>query len=142
MRIISRCSLKSSLESKTIPRCFWDSVKLTVLWLKMKHGWLVFSSFRPNITSCACLIGSGLNFVFHENAQVSHWLILSYFLQQRIDIYHLQIILQWILNHQISCLCILEKKNGPNLGPCGAPASVATHEEYCPFRTTLCFRLM
>ena len=36
----------------------------------------------------------------------------------------------------------IRKKNGPNLGPCGAPASVATHEEYCPFRTNLCFRLM
>ena len=34
----------------------------------------------------------------------------------------------------------IRKNNGPNIGPCGTPASVAAQENYCPFRTTLCFR--
>ena len=66
LKIISICSLKSNLESKTIPWCLWDSV----LWLQFKDGWLVFWSFRLKITSWAYLVGSGLKFIFHWNAQV------------------------------------------------------------------------
>ena len=38
-----------------------------------------------------------------------------------------------------SFMCI-RKSNGPSIEPCGTPASIATHEEYWPFRTTLYFR--
>ena len=70
LKIISSCYLKSNLERKTIPRCLWDSVRLKVLWLKIKHGWFVFWSFRLKIISCVCLVGSGLKFIFHWNAEV------------------------------------------------------------------------
>ena len=40
---------------------------------------------------------------------LTRWLVWSYFLPQKIEMYHLQIILHWILNHQISGLCILGK---------------------------------
>ena len=68
LKIISRRPLTSNRE--TIPRCFCESVKLTVLWLKIKHGWLVFLNFQLKITSPAHLVRSGLKFVFRCNAQV------------------------------------------------------------------------
>ena len=43
-----------------------------------------------------------------------------------------------ILNHQISCLCILEK-NGPSIELCGIFALMTDHEGYGPFTATLCF---
>ena len=36
-------------------------------------------------------------------------------------------------------LMYIRKNNDPSLEPCGNPATIAAHEEYCPFRTTLCF---
>ena len=33
----------------------------------------------------------------------------------------------------------IRKSNGPRIEACGTPASIAVDEEYCPFRTTLCF---
>ena len=50
LKIISRCSFKSNLESKTIPGCFLDSAKLTALWLKTKHGdWCLEFSTENNL---------------------------------------------------------------------------------------------
>ena len=34
----------------------------------------------------------------------------------------------------------IRKSIGPSIEPCGTPASIAAHEEYWLFRTTLCFR--
>ena len=116
-KIISRCSLKSNPESKTIPRCIWDSIKLTALRLKIKHEWLVFWSFRLKKTSCVCLVRSGLKFIsigmskclFWLTHYLTRWLIWLYFLPQKIMMYHPEIILYWKLNHQISRLCIIEE---------------------------------
>lgn len=36
-------------------------------------------------------------------------------------------------------LMYIRKNNDPSLEPCENPATIAAHEEYCPFRTTLCF---
>ena len=65
---------------------------------------------------CAYSFGSGLKFIFHWNGQLvllakSLFKMLAILcgLPQRIEMYHLQIILGWMLNHQIRRLCILEK---------------------------------
>ena len=34
----------------------------------------------------------------------------------------------------------IRKKNNPSIEPCGTPASIESHGEYCPFRITLFFR--
>ena len=114
--IISGWSLKSNLQSKTIPRCFSDLVKLTTLWLKIKHGILKFSNIL-----CACLVGSGLlKFIFHWNVQVlifakplSRCLIWSYFLLQGIKMHHMQIGLESKLSDK--CLMYIRKNNGPSI---------------------------
>ena len=148
LKIISRCSLKSNLESKTIPKCFWDSVKLTVLWLKIKHGWLVFWSFQLKITSCAYLIRSGLKFILHWNAQV---LILAKSLFNSLaDL----IIFTFTESSDVSpakyfaldaklsdkLFMYIRKNIGSSIERCWTPASIVAHEEYCQFRTILCFR--
>ena len=147
MKIIPRCSLKSNLESRTIPRCFWDSLKLTVLWLKIEHGWLVFWSFQPKIFSCVCLVRSQLKFVFHWNALV---LILAMsIINSLADL----VIFSTTENSDVSSannfaldaklsdksIMYIRKSSGPNIELCGDPASIAAHEDYCLFRTTFCF---
>ena len=50
---MSGCSLKSNLDkSKIIARCLWYSVELTVLWLKIKHGWFVLWNNGLSIKTC------------------------------------------------------------------------------------------
>ena len=63
-----KCPLKFSLLSKIKPRCFWDSVWLTWELLKVRLGWTGLLSFLLKITSCACLVRSGLNMIFHWQA--------------------------------------------------------------------------
>ena len=33
----------------------------------------------------------------------------------------------------------MKNSSGPSIDPCGTPASILVDEEYCPFKTTLCF---
>ena len=57
-----------------IPRCFWEDVRVTLALLNSNGGWTVFFNFRLKMTSWACLVVSGLKFIFHRECQ---WLILS-----------------------------------------------------------------
>ena len=34
------------------------------------------------------------------------------------------------------------KNRGPRMDPWGTPALISVHDEYCPFKTTLCFLLI
>ena len=44
----------------------WVAVEFTgVLLLKYTSGWIETVFLLLNIISCACLVGSGLNFIFH-----------------------------------------------------------------------------
>ena len=65
-----RCKLKSNLVSNTIPRCLWVDDDLTKFWLKYDGGWLILLIFLLKITSWACLLGSGLNIIFHWKVQL------------------------------------------------------------------------
>ena len=68
----STCWLKSSLESKISPRCFWAGAYYILLLLKVKDLWGTLSCLCKKQTSVGCLVGSGLNSIFHWGA---HWLI-------------------------------------------------------------------
>ena len=57
-----------------IPRCFWEDVRVTLALLNSNGGWTVFFTLRLKMTSWACLVVSGLKFIFHWVAQL---LILS-----------------------------------------------------------------
>ena len=70
MSIFSKCSWKFSLRPRNIPRCFWIEVSCTGLLLKTGWGWAVTFTLWLNMTSCACLLVSGLKFIFHWWAHV------------------------------------------------------------------------
>ena len=65
-----RCSWKSSLLSKIISRCLWFVDWMTIVLLKFNDGWFGLLSFLEKITSCACLLGSGLKLIFHWNVHL------------------------------------------------------------------------
>ena len=59
--------------SSIIPKCFWEDVRVTLALLNSNEGWTFFNS-RLKMTSRACLVVSGLKFIFQWVAQL---LILS-----------------------------------------------------------------
>ena len=73
-KVLWTCSLKSSCESKTIPKCVWGIVWMTKFWLKKRVGgfcflvFLVFFFFK--ITSCAFFTEFRLKLIFHCKAQL------------------------------------------------------------------------
>ena len=69
LNIVFRSSSKLSWLSKIKPRCFWKAVCLTFALLKLSGVWNGFLILREKITSCACLVGSGLKLIFHWVAQ-------------------------------------------------------------------------
>ena len=64
------CSTKFSLTSNVNPRCFWDILFFKGMSLNERQGWSSFLVFLLNITSCACLVKSGLKIIFHWKAQL------------------------------------------------------------------------
>ena len=64
-----RCSSNFNLTSKIIPRCFQELTWESLLLLKSKRGCDTLFTFLQNIISWACLIRSGLKFIFHWKAQ-------------------------------------------------------------------------
>ena len=63
------CSLNDNLLSTVSPRCLWFQLSLISELLK-KSGWCVVAFFfLEKIISCASLVRSGLNDIFHWYAQ-------------------------------------------------------------------------
>ena len=63
-------STKFRLTSNVNPRCFWDILFFKGMSLNERQGWSSFLVFLLNITSCACLVKSGLKIIFHWKAQL------------------------------------------------------------------------
>ena len=70
----STWNLKSSFESKTMPKCLLWAYFLMTLLLKAIDGWELFFVFLQKITLFTCLLGSRLKFIFHLKV---HLLIFS-----------------------------------------------------------------
>ena len=68
--ILFVCSEKFNFTSIIKPRCFWNKQLLNGTLLTKRVGWRNFLIFLQNITSCACLLKSGLKIVFHWKAQL------------------------------------------------------------------------
>ena len=69
--MVFKCSLKLNLLSRNIPKCFWKVVCRTTFSLRNKGEWLVVWNLQEKISSCACLVASGLKFIFQWNAHSS-----------------------------------------------------------------------
>ena len=67
-KMVFNYSRKFNLLSRNIPKCFWRGACGTTFSLKNKEGWLVVCTLREKISSCTCLVGPGLKFIFHLNA--------------------------------------------------------------------------
>ena len=140
-----RCFWKSSLVSKTIPRSLWFVDWMTTVLLKFDDGWFGLLSFLEKISSCACLLGSGLKLIFHWN---SHLFI---FFRSSFKFFADNVISWTTENREISSalgfeiklsersLINIKKKRGTIMDPWGTPALTLVHGEYWPFQTTLCF---
>ena len=103
--------------------------------------WMIgILKFSTKNNLLAYLVRSGLKFIYHWNVQV---LILAKSLfKSMADL----VIFSITENRDVSSAnnCGLDPKSsdktGPSIEPYGTPASIAAHEEYCPFRATLCYR--
>ena len=118
----------------------------TVL-LKFNDGWFGLLSFLEKITSCACLLGSGLKLIFHWNAH------LFIFFRSSFKFFADKVI-SWTTEKKEASsanslgfetklsersLINIKEKRGTRIDPWGTPALTLTHEEYWPFQMTLCF---
>ena len=63
------CFLKESLPSRKKPRCLVNSCLRTAIPPKKRGGWMPFLYLEVKITSMTCLVISGLNCIFHWEAQ-------------------------------------------------------------------------
>ena len=120
---------------------------MTTILLKFNDGWFGLLSFLEKITSCACLLGSGLKLIFHWNAH------LFIFFRSSFKFFADKVISWTTENREVSSanslgfeirlskrsLVNIRRKRGPRIYPWGTPALTIAHEEFWPFKTTLCF---
>ena len=142
------CWLKSSLESKTSPKCFCEDLDCILLLLKVKGGGETFSRLCEKHTSLAFFIGSGLNKIFHWYNQCLisfkplFSLISECFLAmalEKSDVSPANILHNKFIPSGKSFIFI-RNNNGPKTNPCGTPIEMFFHEDVCSFKTTLCCR--
>ena len=62
-------SLSDNFLSRVSSRYFWFDLSLTSEFLKKSSEYVALFIFLEKIASCACLIRSGLNYIFHWYAQ-------------------------------------------------------------------------
>ena len=146
--LLPMCWLKSSLESKTRPNCFYGSLDCTLLFLKFKDRWETWSRWCEKHTSVACFVGSGLNNLFHCCA---HWLISVKSLFSSVSESFLYMALA---KRDVSSTNILHSEftpsdrpfifisinNGPKQILVKHQLNFVFHEDVCLFKTTNCFR--
>ena len=68
--ILFICFEKFNFTSNVKPRCFWNKLLLNGILLTKRVGWNIFLIFLLNITSCICLLKSGLKIIFHWKHQL------------------------------------------------------------------------
>ena len=147
MLILLRLSLRFLENHPKSYLALWLVDWMTTLLLKFNDGWFGSLSFLEKKTSCVFLLGSGLKLAFHWNA---HLFILF---RSSFKFFVYKIISWTTQNRGISSanslgfeiklsersLINIKKKRGPRIDPWGTPALTLAHEEYWPFKTTLCF---
>ena len=71
--------------SSIIPKCFWEDVRVTLTLLNSNGGCTIFFNLRLKMTFWACLVVSGLKFIFHWVSQLVECLnVMSNRKQKRI----------------------------------------------------------
>ena len=120
---------------------------MTWLLLNIKGRCEVFFNFLLKITSCACLVMSGLKLIFHCNTQSWTLARLSF------NSFAEASTLKTTENSEVSCtksfalddesfvesLIYIKNRSGPKIDSWGTPALTSAHEQNWPFKTTFCF---
>ena len=124
------CSLNDKLLSRVSPRCFWFKLILISELLKKSGGCVVTFFFMEKIISCACLVRSGLNDIFH-------WYAQSCIFNRSLLSVEAEVFTQSaMLNKEVSSakgltsefdpssrsFIEMMKNSGPNTDPCGTAA--------------------
>lgn len=68
-RTLFKWSLNVNLESRMVLMCFWETVWITVLLLKIRGEWYTSFVFLLQITSWSCLRESGSRLIFYWKTQ-------------------------------------------------------------------------
>ena len=126
------CSLNHNLLFRVNPTCFWFELSLISELLKKSGGFVVVFFFLEKKISCACLVRSGLNDVFH-------WCAQSCTFSRSLLSVEAEVFTQFaILNKEVSSaqnlnsefspsgrlFILMGKNSGPNTDPCGTPALI------------------
>ena len=144
------CWLKSSLESKMSPRCFWAEIDCILLLIKVKGSWGKLLCLWEKQTSVTCLVGSGLSSIFHwyphclisfKSLLGSIWDFSLLIAIKKSDVSSANV-LQSEVNQSGKSLIYIRNNNGPKTDPCGTPAKMLFHEDFCPFKRTCCCRFL
>ena len=138
------------LTSNVTLRCFWEEVWKTLLLLKTKDGCGSFFILQLKITSWACLLGSGLKLIFHWKAHLLIFFRSSFnslaepFTSLTNENNDVSAAKSFTLEDISSAKSLIQIKNdsGRRIDPCGTPAWTLVQDEFCPWRTTLCFLLL
>ena len=134
-----KCSWKSSLVSKIIPKCLWVVYWITTVLLKFNDGWFGLLSFLEKVTSCACLFGSRLKLISHWNVHLSsldhhlNSLLIEWYPGQpkREGITSKQFGFETKLSER--SLINIKKNRGPRIDPWQTPTLTLPQEEYWLF---------
>ena len=144
VRTLSVWLLKSNFSSRMMPKFLWWLALYTWTLLKWINGWVIFELFLENNTSCAGLLGSGLNEIFQLYA---HLEIISRSFDGSLVLSSLFLTTEkreisannWTLDFNPSgkSLIYIRKNKSPKTDPWRTPASIGYQFEHWPFRRTL-----
>ena len=129
-------------------RCFWNKLLLNGILLNKRVGWSNFLIFLLNITSCPCLLKSGLKIIFHWKGQLvtafRSWLkivalVWMLFTTVKRDVSSAKS-LQFEKRSLYKLFTLIRTNKGPKIEPYGTPSVTLSQDECWPFRTTCRFR--
>ena len=117
--------------------------------MKKSSGCVVTFFFLEKKISCACLVRSGLNYIFHWYAEscIFNRSLLSVEAEvfTQFTMLHREVSSAKSLTSKFSpsgrSFTYMRKNSGPNTDPCGTPPLIDSQLEIWPFKTTLWFLL-
>ena len=131
--------------SSNSPKCLWVELVTTFALLNVTGREFLLFDFFKKFISCACLLGSGINYNFNWKAQLLITcnslfnslsdLYLSKTCEKRNVSSAKTLQVDWMLSGK--SLLYIRNKRGPRTKPCGTPDFINFQEEIWPLRTTL-----
>ena len=138
------CSLKLNLLYSNSPKCLWVEQVTTFALLNVTEREFSLFDFFEKYTSWACLLGSGLKWIFHWMAQLL--ITCKSLFVSLCDLYLSETCVKRDMSpakilqvYRMFCgksLMYMSNKRGPRTEPCGTSDLINYQEEIWPLRTT------